>query len=445
MVDNSRPDGFTLPEVIVVVVIIGLLATVLAAVFSVIVRTQPTAEARVDDARSLLGVTTWFPGDVNSTPIEPSASSPSWNIDPSAASGCSGAPTGTTNLIRLRWEEMSGGTALFEASYVLANVGGWRIQRVYCEDGGPAELISLTSELGDPSTTPVVVTLRYQVIDVGGLPISHVVGATMVISTIEGDTLTVDSVSESPSETLPTIPTGSTTSSSTTTSTVAVANPPVAGDLAVNLSLSGSAFTITLPASDPDGTTPTFVSHDSTDPRISIAPITGTLDLQLTALSGADGETFNFQYVVTDGTATAQGTITITLVAGPSGTTTTTSTTTTSTTVPCAVTGLTAAPSPVQNQPKNNGTNDPESRLTQPVVVTVSGLSGDCSGLQLRWSLWTDPYPLTKQQAELFSGSTTITFEALATERWQDGNHTLTLFDTLQDTLIGPTFTLVVT
>jgi hypothetical protein len=48
----------------VVVGILGLVAVVIAATFSVIVRTALPTEARVDDARSQLSLTNWLPQDV---------------------------------------------------------------------------------------------------------------------------------------------------------------------------------------------------------------------------------------------------------------------------------------------------------------------------------------------------------------------------------------------
>ena len=82
---NDRPDrGVTLAEVLITVVLLSLISGLLAVVFTVVVRSRPAAEARLDDARSLLGITNWLPGDVNSTPVQPvSTATPEWwNVDP---------------------------------------------------------------------------------------------------------------------------------------------------------------------------------------------------------------------------------------------------------------------------------------------------------------------------------------------------------------------------
>src|SRR6187401_3599876 len=86
--------GFTLPELLICIVIIGALSAAIASAFTVIVRTTPTAEARADDARSLLGLSTWLPSDVSSTPTgvidpaDPNMPLPAWNRDPAATTGC---------------------------------------------------------------------------------------------------------------------------------------------------------------------------------------------------------------------------------------------------------------------------------------------------------------------------------------------------------------------
>ena len=63
-----RSGGFTLVEMLIVVTILGVVMTTLAAVFSVIVRTTPSTEARADDARSLQGLVTWLPQDIDAAP-----------------------------------------------------------------------------------------------------------------------------------------------------------------------------------------------------------------------------------------------------------------------------------------------------------------------------------------------------------------------------------------
>jgi prepilin-type N-terminal cleavage/methylation domain-containing protein len=223
---RTRDRGFTLPEVLIVVVLMGVLATAIAAVFVVIVRTTPTTEARNDDARSLLGVTTWFPPDVNSTPRVPLASaSANWDISPASASGCSSGDVGT-NLVVLRWSEQTGSTPVtYAASYRIQDEsdGTSTIWRIACSNGGAGSVIAVARELPPTGTNPVVMTIRDDTV--------QVIGLSMQVTTAEGDTLRIDAQSNNPNGVLSEVAVPSTiaattiatttTTSTTTTTTVA--------------------------------------------------------------------------------------------------------------------------------------------------------------------------------------------------------------------------------
>ena len=355
----------TLVELIISIAIFGMITAVLLAVFVAVIRTPPSAEARVDDARSLLGLTTWLPGDVNSTRRVPTASaSPDWwNIDPSAPSGCTSSPTGT-NLVRLRWSETDGATQLFEANYRLVEGRGWRIVRVSCVVGQVAEVRNMTAKLPAPSTDPVTVTFLTDAVA------GETIGIRMEVTTLAGDVLTIEATSDSPNQVLPTVPVGATTTAAPTTTTTT------------------TTTTSTTLAPDPSTTTTSTTSTTSTS---------------------------------------------------------TTSTSTTTTTVPCTASFVSVAPSPVANQPLSNGNNDKESQLTVPVTVTVTK-SGGCSGLTLVYSRKAGfPYPPGQEIDTLFGASSTITFQVLSTERWEDGAHLLRLYDALTSTFVPSTNSFVVT
>ena len=114
-------------------------------------------------------------------------------------------------------------------------------------------------------------------------------------------------------------------------------------------------------------------------------------------------------------------------------------------TVPCTAGFTTVAPTAVSNQPLSNGNNDSESRLTQPVTVTVTK-SGNCSGLTLRYSRKAGfSYPPGQEVSTLFGASSIITFESLQTERWEDGLHVLRLYDVVTGTFMVSTFDFYVT
>jgi prepilin-type N-terminal cleavage/methylation domain-containing protein len=141
--DRARRErGFTLVEVLIVISMIGVLSAGLAAVFSVVVRTTPDAEQRITDARSLKGLVTWIPQDMDATP-------PGGFDDSNAAWPCSGAaPADSHNVIAMSWSEKGDITTRYHASYryELSNAE-WVIARYACEDGAPAARVNMTSEL----------------------------------------------------------------------------------------------------------------------------------------------------------------------------------------------------------------------------------------------------------------------------------------------------------
>ena len=145
--DRNRSDsGFTLPEVLISVVVIGMIATVLGGVFSVFMRSTPTTEARADDARSVMGLVTWLPQDVDSTPAT------GFDLGAGTASGCNLNPG--VNLLRLEWHEKIGSvTTTYVANYRhVSTASAARVVRITCSGvGSPpfatGEQQNLTSDL----------------------------------------------------------------------------------------------------------------------------------------------------------------------------------------------------------------------------------------------------------------------------------------------------------
>lgn len=164
-----REDGFTLIEVLIVVSMVAIVTTVLAATVTVVLRTAPPAEVRTDDARSVQGLVTWLPQDVDAAPPG------GFNRDP-AYWPCGGtAPANSFNVVTSEWTESTGVDQQYAASYRYDQVSdGWRMARYACEDGGsgvmgPAERINLTSELPawDASTPPARVEMCRSAVTAG--------------------------------------------------------------------------------------------------------------------------------------------------------------------------------------------------------------------------------------------------------------------------------------
>ena len=139
---GSTDRGFTLIEATIVVAMIGLISAVLAAVFTTVLRTTPTNEERLDDASSLLGLTTWIPQDVSS------ASPTSFiTASESTGAGCSsGIDAGSQHLLELRWIE-SGTTYVANYRFVTQGLGTGIIKRFTCVLNGAAQSTRMTAPL----------------------------------------------------------------------------------------------------------------------------------------------------------------------------------------------------------------------------------------------------------------------------------------------------------
>lgn len=155
-----RDRGFTLIEVLIVMSVMTIIIGALATVFSVIVRTTPTTEVRVDDARSTRGLQTWLSHDTMSTPPFDSRTDEGW-IDLDQFERCT---TSGTKIVEFRWQEDSHTKRQFAVSYRFENDGvEGRIVRVTCQrDGEPDDgTYTVTSRLNltaglDPSLSPSV-------------------------------------------------------------------------------------------------------------------------------------------------------------------------------------------------------------------------------------------------------------------------------------------------
>ncbi len=145
-----RDQGFTLTELLISVVVMGLLATTLAGVAIVVLNTTPPTEARADDARSLQGLVTWLPQDVDATPPD--------GFDRSATAWpCAGAaPANSVNILTMGWTEQSTVATDYSASYRYEKRNeSWSMVRYFCTNHGAAERINLTSSLPAwPATLP---------------------------------------------------------------------------------------------------------------------------------------------------------------------------------------------------------------------------------------------------------------------------------------------------
>ena len=152
----ERDDqGFTVIEVLIVIVVMGTLMSTLAAALVIALKTAPSTEARLDDARSTRGLATWLSYDTTSAPpFLPEEAQGGIDITP-GANDCGGAGT---NLLHLKWTENSFSQRTYVANYRFVDSG--EIVRYYCTQSGtdaPVALSARTLTRGlDPDDPPTV-------------------------------------------------------------------------------------------------------------------------------------------------------------------------------------------------------------------------------------------------------------------------------------------------
>ena len=163
----ERDDqGFTVIEVLIVIVVMGTLMSTLAAAIVISLRTAPNTEARLDDARSTRALATWLSYDTTSAPpFLPEQAQGGIDITP-RANDCGGAGT---NLLHLKWTENSFSQRTYVANYRFVESG--EIVRYYCTQSGadvPVALSARTLTRGlDPLDPPTVsVTTFFETVTV---------------------------------------------------------------------------------------------------------------------------------------------------------------------------------------------------------------------------------------------------------------------------------------
>lgn len=205
---QTRPEphdsGFTLTEVLIVMAMIGLLLGTLAAVFTVIVRTTPSAEDRVNDARSIQGLVTWLPQDIDATP--PDGFDRVAGFWPCAGS----APAGSNNVLSMEWSENTTSVTSYAASYRFEMVGSEPVMARYtCEPLGTPTRIGLTSGLS--ATAPSVEMCAVQLNATTGacdtvIPpadtTTEVLAVKLEVTHPDGDQSTIDAASKNPDQEL---------------------------------------------------------------------------------------------------------------------------------------------------------------------------------------------------------------------------------------------------
>ena len=405
--NTSRRDaGFTLPEMLISIVLTALMATVIMMTIVTSLRSLPSTSDRADSAVAVQGITTWLPPDVDSA--EPGK----FDVVPGTPSGCSGTDPGQ-NMLRLEWNErFAGVTTKYVADYrfIIAGTTG-RIVRLTCSGvfslGAPT-VVNMSAQL--KSTVPTVTKLD---IIVDGLTDQ----VRISVETLSGAVVYINAASKNPHQTLPPVGPTSSTTSTTTTTTTAPNIAPTAGPVTLTANPL-VPVAVALPANDPDGGT--LTATVSGLPAGWTAVVAG-LNVTITP-DAAIGTTVLNYTVVDPAGASASSTITVNVVATATTTTTSTTTTTTTTTTtlpPCVISGMTVSPNPVQLQA--NGT----AKLKKDVKVTITVGSGYCVGLTLQYITGGPNGQYIQNFGNSAPYTVTLVGHPSGTEVWTAGNHVL--------------------
>lgn len=194
---SDTDEGFSLLEVLLCVVLIGMLAPVIVTVFSVIVRNSPSVQTRTDDSRTSRGLATWLPQDVLSTPPTRTydTTTPGYSVEPGLDSACSG--TTGTNILHMVWQENAGGgLETFVANYRF-DAGAGRIKRFTCSSAGSyvSKVVSVTTPINASSASAL--TTPYSLID------PRIAFVDVRVQTPTGTEVLIRAASRNPAEELP--------------------------------------------------------------------------------------------------------------------------------------------------------------------------------------------------------------------------------------------------
>ena len=271
---STTDSGFTLIEATISITLVGLISVVMATVFSVVVRNTPRTEERIDNAKTLQGVVTYLPQDVDSTP------STGFDESPGASTGCSDG-LGGVNLLHMTWSETasSGGAVRYHASYrhVLAD-GRNRIKRVTCFGTPGAEPFGNPRVLNVSSALPALPVGWAQGQAPAAVAVDRSTGVvslvTLAITNLDGRVVSVEAAPKNPAATLPTssvaaAPTTAATTSTSTTSTTIAAGPTTTTDPTATTT-TAAATTTTSTTVPPCVVTGSTISPDNvknTDPN----------------------------------------------------------------------------------------------------------------------------------------------------------------------------------
>ncbi len=161
----GRDRGFTLPELLIVVVVVGMITSVLSAAIIATLRQATSTEGRVTLARAEQSIDTWLPADLKSVDTTNPAVQ-AVDTDPAATPCGAACPPGLdlsgANALQLSWQskrKVGGSAVTFTTTvqYQYISVDGvWEVQRVHCTDEAGAMQCDVVTVLHNVDAPPPV-------------------------------------------------------------------------------------------------------------------------------------------------------------------------------------------------------------------------------------------------------------------------------------------------
>lgn len=150
--DSRRRDrGMTLPELLIVVTVVGLIVAVLSTSIVVTIRQQDNTEGRLNVARAEQSVGMWMPADLASADVVDTSPQAS----PCGATVCDGIDLSNgSNVLMLEWtiDGVGGSSSTTSVSYHFTQLpsGEYVLWRVECVDGSCTSSTVLDNLPGPP-------------------------------------------------------------------------------------------------------------------------------------------------------------------------------------------------------------------------------------------------------------------------------------------------------
>ena len=198
---SGRDGGFTLTEILITVVLLGLVTATLAAAITTSLAAAPQTDARIDDARSTRTLATWLSHDTTSAPPflpeQPTGGIDITTVATGDNNDCGGVGT---NLLHLQWRESAALTTTYVANYrFVVEDGEGVIMRYACSKVGAASFGTTFARAVTPSLDAA--SLPTVTVDqpVGG----DVLSVSFALTGLSGEQVLVETASRNPADFFP--------------------------------------------------------------------------------------------------------------------------------------------------------------------------------------------------------------------------------------------------